>query len=398
MAPRTVLLLLLMSLLGVFPLDVILPSFPALATTFDVDISDIALSISLFAVSVGLSQSLIGPLSDVLGRKRLLMAGLIIAIAGAQGCRLATEYPAFIACRIIQALGCGCFVLSQALVQDIFNGAQRNRMRILLASASGVFISLSPLAGSVLQGAFGWTASFSVFTGLAIGALWLCSITLPSSINEPLVCGGILHSYRVLARDRGFLAYCALSAMAFACHFSFIVTSPLLLMQLLELSEYEFSLVFIGYGAAYITCGVVAGAINTEVTVNTQIGIGLALIGSAGLLLRAWLLVEELSVTAVLLAMMVCTAGTTIIRPAATTCALERHPERAGAAAALNNTLLFATGGAASGLIALVDTGLPLNLALAFIVISLSGAFILRLLACHRTHWTSGRKSANPPR
>lgn len=396
MVPRTILLLLLMSLLGVFPLDVILPSFPALARTFDADISSIALSISLFAVAVALSQSLVGPLSDRIGRKRLLMAGLVLAIAGASGCLLATGYPMFIASRVLQALGCGCFVLSQALVQDIFTGAQRNRMRILMASASGVFISLSPLAGGVLQERFGWTASFIVFIGLALGVLWLCR-TLSDDIGKPPVTGGIVQSYRILARDRGFLAYSGLAAMAFACHFSFIVTSPLLLMHLLGLSEYEFSLVFMGYGAAYITGGLVASAIDTKVSPTTQIAVGLSLIGCAGLLLWAWLLASDLSVAAILLPMIICTAGTTITRPAATTCALERHPERAGTAAALNNTLLFATGGLASSLVTLADTGLPFNLAFAFLATSLCGAVMLKQCARHQLHWTSGQKSANPP-
>ena len=382
MVPRTILLLLLMSLLGVFPLDVILPSFPVLARVFDADISSIALSISLFAVAVALSQSLVGPLSDRIGRKRLLMAGLALAIAGASGCLLATGYPMFIASRMLQALGCGCFVLSQALVQDIFTGAQRNRMRILLASASGVFISLSPLAGSVLQERFGWTASFIVFIGLALGVLWLCR-TLSDDIGKPPVTGGIVQSYRILARDRGFLAYSGLAAMAFACHFSFIVTSPLLLMQLLGLSEYEFSLVFMGYGSAYIAGGLVASAIDTKVSPTTQIVIGLSLIGCAGLLLCAWLLINGLSVAAILLPMTICTAGATVTRPAATTCALERHPERAGAAAALNNTLLFAIGGLASSLITLADTGLPFNLAFAFLATSLCGAVMLKQGACH---------------
>lgn len=397
MLPRTIFLLLLMSLLGVFPLDVIFPSFPALARTFDVDISSIALSISLFALAVALSQSLVGPLSDRIGRKRLLMAGLVLAIAGASGCLLATSYPMFIASRVLQALGCGCFVLSQALVQDIFTGAQRNRMRILLASASGVFISLSPLAGNVLQERFGWTASFIVFIGLALGVLWLCQ-TLSDGISEPPVIRGIFQSYRILARDRGFLAYSGLSAMAFACHFSFIVTSPLLLMQLLGLNEYEFSLVFMGYGAAYITGGLVASAIDTKVSPTTQIAIGLSLIGCAGLLLWAWLLASDLSVAAILLPMIICTAGTTITRPAATTCALERHPERAGTAAALNNTLLFAIGGLASSLITLADTGLPFNLAFGFLATSLCGAVMLKQGSRHHCQWTSGQKSANPPR
>ena len=55
-------LLLAMVLLGVFPLDVLLPSFPALAEHFASTPTDIALSISLFAVGIAFAQLLIGPL------------------------------------------------------------------------------------------------------------------------------------------------------------------------------------------------------------------------------------------------------------------------------------------------------------------------------------------------
>ena len=388
MVPRAVLLLLLMSLLGVFPLDVILPSFPALATTFSVDISSIALSISGFALGVALSQSIIGPLSDRMGRKRLLMAGLLIAIAGALGCLLATDYPTFIASRVLQALGCGCFVLGQALVQDVFTGAQRNRMRILLTSASGVFISLSPLAGSALQRGFGWTASFWVFIGLALWVAWL-AWSLLKDVPDPPEVGGILESYRVLLNDGRLMGYSVLSAMAFACHFSFIVTSPLLLMQTLGLSEHAFSLVFIGYGTAYFLGGFIASAVNGKFTPHAQIAFGLGLIGFGGLVLSCWQMVGRLSVTSILLPMVICTAGTTITRPAATSCALERHPSRVGAAAALNNTILFTSGGLASGLIALADESLSLHLGLGFIGVSFAGGLMVK--------WLSSRAPATIP-
>lgn len=66
--PATVGLLLTLTLLGVFPIDVVLPSFPALSEHFERPSSDIALSVSLFAVGIALSQLLVGPLSDVMGR------------------------------------------------------------------------------------------------------------------------------------------------------------------------------------------------------------------------------------------------------------------------------------------------------------------------------------------
>ncbi len=66
-----ILLLMTMTLLGVFPLDVVLPSFPALSDYFRTSASDIALSVSLFAIGLGISVVLVGPLSDLWGRRQL---------------------------------------------------------------------------------------------------------------------------------------------------------------------------------------------------------------------------------------------------------------------------------------------------------------------------------------
>ncbi|MGF6391993.1 MFS transporter [Pseudomonas plecoglossicida] len=387
MAVRTVLLpngfhvalLLLVSLLGVFPLDVILPSVPALAHYLSVDPRHVAYSISLFAIGVAISQTIIGPLSDRMGRKRLLIVGLSVSIGGAVGCVSTSSYESFMAFRLLQAVGCGCFVLGQVLLQDIYSGKQLIAMRILMTSASGVFISLSPLAGSVLQRYFGWEASFQVFVALAVIVVLLCIILLDEKMPSRRRAG-VLRSYRVLLKDKAFLISSLFSCLAFACHFSFVVVSPLLLIGLLGLTEFAFGMVFLCYGLAYMIGGVMASFLNRRMNMHSQIGWGFALIGMAGVALCLSVLSNDLSVLTLLLPLMVCTVGTTIVRPAATTYALGLHPERAGAAASANNTMLFAFGGGVSMLLATVEAMLPMSLALIFVVACLSGWLLLAYL------------------
>jgi DHA1 family bicyclomycin/chloramphenicol resistance-like MFS transporter len=347
-----------------------------LAQHFGVDAGYIAYSISLFAIGVAISQTIIGPLSDRVGRKRLLIAGLVVSVAGAVGCILTSSYEGFMAFRLLQAVGCGCFVLSQALVQDKFSGHQRNAMRILMTSASGLFISLSPLAGSVLQRYFGWAGSFQVFVVLAVVMLVLALKLLH---EKPISPGGagVLRSYQVLLEDRAFLVSSLFSCMAFACHFSFVVVSPLLLIEQLGLAEFAFSMVFLGYGLAYLIGGFIASWLNGRIAMHAQVGWGFALIGLAGLALCLVITLHDLGVFSLLLPLVLCTIGTTVVRPAATSHALGLHPERAGAAASLNNTMLFAFGGGASMLVASMRSSLPMSLALGFIASSVAGWYLL---------------------
>lgn len=372
-----VILLLLMSMLGVFPLDVILPSFPALSTAFSVSIADIAGALSLFAIGVAVSQLLIGPLSDRVGRKRVLLSGLAVAAVGAAGCVMTSNYIVFSFFRLVQAAGCGCFVLSQALVQDVYGEHKRNAMRILLTSASGVFISLSPFAGSILQRMLGWTGSFQIFIGLTLVAMLLTTLVLNEEHKRESSPSSLCDCWTFL-KDSAFMTYTIISGLAFACHFSFIVVSPLLLLDRLGLTDYLFSLVFLGYGAAYLLGGVIAAALNGKMSEHRQMAVGLSLIGGAGGLALGFHYLNGLSVIGVMVPMMACTAGTTISRAAATTCALGIHAARSGMAAALHNTVLFLVGGVVSGLMTLFASNLPIALGVAF-VLAFTGGYLLLL-------------------
>jgi len=364
-------LLLAMVLLGVFPLDVLLPSFPALAEHFARTPADIALSISLFAVGISFAQLVIGPLSDVIGRKGLLLAGMGVSILGAIGCVTTSDYILFMAFRIVQAIGCGCFVLSQALVQDLFDGKERDRLRILMVTATGIFISLSPLAGSFLQAALGWRGSFWVFIVLAAVVLLKAWLFLeggrPAVKATPL---NFLSAYRRVLRDFEFVGYWLISAFAFACHFSFIVISPLIFMDQLQLSAYDFSLILLIYGAAYVAGGIVATLLSRRISPGQQMVVGLSLILLAGLVILFMARHLALSATTVLIPMLICTAGTTITRPAATSRAMSLFPENAGTSASAGSTIIFICGGLISALISLSPSNLQATLGYCFVLLS----------------------------
>lgn len=364
-------LLLAMVLLGVFPLDVLLPSFPALAAHFGRTPADIALSISLFAVGIAFAQLLIGPLSDVIGRKGLLLAGMSVAMLGALACVMTSDYSLFLVFRVLQALGCGCFVLSQALVQDLFEGAERDRLRILMTTASGIFISVSPLAGTFLQATLGWRGSFWLFTALAAVVLLKARLflenTRPATSSNAV---NFLGAYRRVLGNFDFVGYWLISAFAFACHFSFIVISPLIFMERLQLSAYDFSLILLIYGAAYIVGGVAATVLSRRITPGQQIITGLGLILLAGLVMLYLSKYFALSPATVLVPMLICTAGTTIARPAATSRAMSLFPEIAGTSASAGSTIIFICGGLISALISLSPTNLQSTLGYCFVLLS----------------------------
>ncbi|MBT2296859.1 MFS transporter [Pseudomonas fluorescens] len=377
----TVGLLLTLTLLGVFPIDVVLPSFPAMSEHFERPSSDIALSISLFAVGIAVSQLLVGPLSDAMGRKNLLLIGIIVSAIGATGCVVTNDYWSFLLFRVIQALGCGCFVLSQALIQDLFTGQEQQRLRIFLVTCGGIFISVSPLAGTGLQSWMGWRGSFLVFIALAVSVFLSASLLLkPLPADSQPRRPHFIASYRKVCSDFNFMAYWLTSALAFSCHFSFIVISPLVLIDQLQLSPEAFALSMLGYGLAYIGGGAVATVLSNRIDPQTQILTGLCLILTAGVLMLGLSSHRGLSITTLLLPMIVCTAGTTIARAAAHTRAMNIFPEQAGTSASAGSVLIFIVGGLTSAVLSLTRLDLQTTLALCLILLSLLGLALNGLL------------------
>ena len=370
----TLLLLMTMTLLAVFPLDVVLPSFPALSSHFHTTPSEIAESVSIFAIGLAVSLLLIGPFSDRFGRKKLLLAGIALSAIGATGCLFAEDFAWFLGFRVVQAVGCGTFALSQALIQDLFAGRELERIRIWMTTAGGIFISSSPLMGTGLQLYGGWQASFYVFIALAI-VVWLWSARLldDSRSQHRPSSPGFFSGYWLLFSDIRFVGYWLISALAFACHFSFIVMSPLIFMEHLNLSAYQFAWALLLYGAAYVLGGVVASILHRTMASDRQINTGLALIAVSGAVML-WLGWQfGLSAATVLIPMLICTAGTTICRPIANSKAMSLYPELAGTSTSAGSLLIFMCGGLISLVVNLASDNLSVALALCFLILSAIG-------------------------
>ncbi|MHC8317254.1 MFS transporter [Pseudomonas sp. LB3P31] len=379
-----ILLLMTMTLLGVFPLDVVLPSFPALSDYFQTSASDIALSVSLFAIGLGASVVLVGPLSDLWGRRQLLLVGIVISMIGAAGCLMTRDYSWFLVFRVVQAVGCGTFVLSQALIQDLFVGREQERIRIWMTTAAGVFISISPLLGTWLQMHLGWEGSFYAFIALALFVGIKTGVLLKETPRvRNAAPGRFFGAYWRLCSDPRFMGYWLISALAFACHFSFIVISPIIFMERLVLTPYQFAWVMLLYGVAYIVGGLIASTLHRRLQANTQIIVGLGLIALSGLVML-WLARQfGLTAAAVLIPMLICTAGTTIARPIANSKAMTIHPQDAGTSSSVGGVMIFMCGGVISVVINLASEDLTTALASCFLVLSAAGMAVNALITQH---------------
>ncbi|EJM70571.1 arabinose efflux permease family protein [Pseudomonas sp. GM49] len=362
------------SLISFFPLNILLPSFPALAGEFNTSTAEIALSTSLFTLVFAISQLITGPLSDKWGRKEVLLGCIVVSTLGSIGCVLATDYLSFLLFRVIQAIGCGFFVLGHALVEDLFEEQDRARVRIYYMTLSGSFVALSPLLGSWLQTTFDWQGSFYGFALMALGMFIHAQVILPSkAVSHQRTPVSALRTLNSIVGSRDFIRYWWIAALVFACYFALISVTPLIFMDEFKLSEYQYALVLMVYGLAYFLGGVVASTVQKHISLTLQINIGLGLLGAAGVLLALIVNYELMTTITLLIPMLISALAVTLVRPAAISAAMLLFSSSAGTAASAGNSIMFVTAAVSSAALAQTGHNLLMTIAVGFIAFSLWG-------------------------
>ncbi|AWY41748.1 MFS transporter [Pseudomonas putida] len=365
------------SLISFFPLNVLLPSFPALAAKFDTPTAEIALTISLFTLVFSISQLVVGPLSDRWGRKEVLLGCLTVSTLGSIGCALASDYPSFLLFRAIQAIGCGFFVLGHALVEDLFEEQDRARVRIYYMTLSGSFVALSPLLGSWLQTTFDWQGSFYSFALMALVMLIHAQLALPSKVSSPeRMQAPVMSTLKSIIKNRDFIRYWCIAALVFACYFALISVTPMIFIDDLKLSEYQYAWVLMVYGTAYLIGGVAATFMQKHMPLSLQIYIGLGLLSAAGVLLALIINYEAMTTINLLIPMIISALAVTLVRPAAISAAMLLFSSSAGTAASAGNTIMFLTAAISSAALAQAGSHLLITIAVSFIAFSLLGLLI----------------------
>jgi MFS transporter, DHA1 family, multidrug resistance protein len=221
----------LMTGLTPFAIDMYLPSIPAIAADLGTSVELTQLSVSVYLGVFALSQLLLGPLSDVLGRRATVLGGTALFIAADLACILAPSLAWLLATRALQALGGAAVAVTiPALVRDLFEKDDYARIMGLVMMVTAMGPLLAPTIGGVIVAFAHWRWVFVALAGIALiaGGLFLARVpeTLPKARRHTFAVLGILRNYRLLFRHRSGLGYILTGSFSFAGMIVFVTTSP----------------------------------------------------------------------------------------------------------------------------------------------------------------------------
>ncbi|MET8362074.1 Bcr/CflA family efflux MFS transporter [Micromonospora sp. NPDC005252] len=361
---RARLVLVLGALIAIGPLtiDMYLPALPAITAGLQTTETAVQLTLTGTLLGLALGQLLIGPLSDVVGRRLPLLAGLAVHIVASVLCVFAPNIAVLGVLRVLQGLGvAAATVVATAVVRDLFSGASFARIFSRLMLVMGLAPILAPTLGS---GLLRWTEWRGVFAALAVlGALLIviAALQLPETLAVARRRhGGVaatLRDYRGLLNDRAFVGLVLVAGLAMASLFAYVSGSSFVLQREYGLDEQQFGLAF-GAGAVGLI-----GATQFNIRLlrrytPQQILISALIAGTAaGLLLVVFAATGVGGLGTLLASLWLVLAAAGLALPNAPALAMSRHSEAAGTAAALLGAVQFGVGALSAPLAGLFGTG-----------------------------------------
>ena len=243
----------LLSATAPFATDMYLPVMPAIVADLGTTRSMVQLTISGFFIGMGIGQLLMGPLSDVIGRKPLLLSGAALALAASVLAALAPSAIILVVARLLQGLGGGaCVVLARAVVPDLVHGAAAAKAYSLLMALQGIAPAVAPVLGGVLAEPLGWRGIFWVLAGLHALQLILAWFIVPETVTvcfrsdsaRSSLARTVAGNYWAVITNVRVWAYLVTMAFGFCSMFCYISASAFVLQDQWGFSPLAYSLIF----------------------------------------------------------------------------------------------------------------------------------------------------------
>jgi len=337
-----------LSAIAPLSIDIYLPALPMLRQALGANEAQTLLTLSAFFVGFGGGQLVLGPLSDRFGRKRPLLAGLVLYIVASAACALAGTMPAIVFWRFLQAFGGSVVpIMVQAMVRDLYDRNESARILSLNLVVTASAPIVAPLIGGQLLLWFDWRALFWLLTGFGVVS-FIAALTLPETLDparrntaHPVA---MLLGYFELFRSRAYVGYVTCSTFYFCCLFAFIAGSPFVYIEYFGVPPQYYGFLF---GVNMI--GMIATSyVNSRIVVrqgsDRLLRIALIVGSAASLVLLTTGISGFGGIAGIAIPLFVVLSLLTGVASNAVSGALSVAQNRAGAGAALAGALQFGAG------------------------------------------------------
>ncbi|RYG44209.1 Bcr/CflA family efflux MFS transporter [bacterium] len=345
-------LLAALTALTALSIDMSLPAMPRLKEIFGSTEGTVQLTLSLFMLGYSVGQIVCGPLSDRIGRRPVLLAGLAVFAVAGFGCAVAPSLPVLIALRLVQGMGASVgAILGRAIVRDKFEGSAASGVMSQITQVMILAPLIAPTLGGYLLGATGWHSIFLFLgiAGLLVGALSFAKLpeTIRQRRSEPGYVGQVFRGFRDALAHRTTRRHLLTTMFASAGMFSYISGSPFVIIGVFKVPEERFGMVFSLTAAALLVGATLNRRLLSVWTPARLLRFGVTTVAASAALLVLLTAFQIGGIYGVMGPMMGYLFGLGMVMPNASAAAMEPHPHMAGLVSSLMGGLQTLAGAVA---------------------------------------------------
>jgi DHA1 family bicyclomycin/chloramphenicol resistance-like MFS transporter len=371
------------SIVSILSTDLYTPSLPHLTDVFATDAASVQRTMSLNLAGFAIAQLFYGPLADRIGRRAVLLWGMVGFLLSSMACALAPTLELLILARTLQGITAGAeAVIGFAVIRDLYE--EKGAVRILGIYEMGIALApaMGPMIGGQMHVWFGWRSNFWLLAGMIVVVIVLVGRFLPETLKRPdygaLRPTRMLLGYAALLANGRYMSYLLLLALTVAGLFAFITEAPFVYIDRLGVPTnvygYYYAVVVLAYflgafGVAYVA---------TKLAPDHLILVGLVLCALGGCALLLLFALEAETPVSLTLAAGLYGLGLGPVLAAAAVRALALANSGHGLAAALLSSIEMGGAGLGAMAVGLLHDGTswPLGISLATVTLLALALFL----------------------
>ncbi len=344
-SPPHLITLILLTGFSPMSLNMFLPSLANIAVDLEADYGTVSWAVSGYLAITAIIQLIIGPLSDRIGRRPVLLGALLVFAFASVGCALAQSIEVFLFSRMLQGGIIGGYALSLAIVRD----TRSEREAVSLIGYIGMTMAIAPMVGPMLGGVLdtllGWRSIFAFYAASGFGLLILCWLDLGETKrhrdSDP---GTPVRGTTSLLREPLFWAYALCGTFSVGAFYIFLTGAPLVAQTVFEISTAELGFYIGTITVGFMLGGFIAGRFGKGFEPTTMMIVG-RIIACIGLAVGLLVLALGISSPQIFFASAIFVGlGNGITMPGSNAGAMSVRPDLAGSAAGLSGALIVAGG------------------------------------------------------
>ncbi len=376
--------------------DIYLPALLPMAQSLHAPISSLQLTIAVFMLGGSIAQLIYGPLSDIFGRRKLLIFGLVIGTCASLICAMAPNTNVLLVGRFLQAIGIGAAAaLIRPILRDLFNDYELAKYGSYSSFISVLFLSHGPILGGMIYAYFGWRA---IFLYLFLCMLLFTCITyvfFPETNKNISKNNFKLKSIQTnvsqLISSPTFVYYSLCCGLCYGAILAWLTAGSVILQETLKLNPIQCGIIYMLTGYVFGLGSIVNSLLVKRYGINQMMYTGISLLCLSSVLMGCFCYLELLNMWTTMAPAMLLTFGCSMILPNSFAGAFRSFSHIAGMAAALFGAFQMAGGLTVSTLISMSTCSQATSMASACLMCSLLSLFsIMKIRALATIHPIDG--------